>query len=289
MRVSDAITKCVGFLYIESEQGARPVGTAFVVGVDDPTLPGRVWTYFVTARHVVEAARAHSPDGYLYLRLNRRGGGLAYFRSHVDYWLTHPEDLSADVAVWGFAPSSDDIEYLVYPHEAIATVSLLAQDDVGVGDEVFITGLFVNHAGSDRNLPIVRVGNIAAMPSEPISSPFGPANAYLIEARSIGGLSGSPVFVNLMGVRTLPGTLRIGGRHHVLLGLVHGHWDVQPTPATSEIAVDGLRDEVVNMGIAIVVPAEKILDIIDRHPAFVTQRGERREEGAPTATAATGG
>lgn len=271
MRVADQITKCVGFLYIDSASGPRPIGTAFVVGVDDASSAGQLWTYFVTARHVIDAATAHSPDGKLYLRLNRRSGGLAYFASKLDFWITHPDDAAADVAVWGFAPPADEIDYLVYPHEAIGTEDLLRNEQVGVGDEVFITGLFVNHVGTERNLPIVRVGNIAATPSEPVATPLGPADAYLIEARSIGGLSGSPVFVNLAGVRTLPGTLRIGGRHHLLLGLVHGHWDVGPVPTNSQ-AASGLQDEVVNMGIAIVVPATKILDIIDRHPTLVAQR-----------------
>lgn len=274
MRVPDEITKCVGFLYIETHRGARPIGTAFVIGVDHAHADGRVWTYFVTARHVIDAARAYSADGFVYLRMNRRSGGVAYFRSGPDFWLTHEADPSVDVAVWGFAPPTDDIDYLVYPRNSVATESLLAADQVGVGDEVFITGLFVNHVGAERNLPIVRVGNIAGMPSEPVSTPLGAADAYLIEARSIGGLSGSPVFVNLMGVRTLPGQLRIGGRHHLLLGLVHGHWDMRATPDASEITSDGLRDEVVNMGVAIVVPASKITEIIDRHPRLVAQREE---------------
>jgi hypothetical protein len=32
------------------------------------------------------------------------------------------------------------------------------------------------------------------LPGDPVATPMGPMQAYLIEARSIGGLSGSPVF-----------------------------------------------------------------------------------------------
>ena len=80
----------------------------------------------------------------------------------------------------------------------VATDKVINDNAIGVGDEVFLTGLFANHIGQQRNLPIIRVGNIALMPEEPVQHPsLGPIDAYLIEARSIGGLSGSPVFVHL--------------------------------------------------------------------------------------------
>ena len=53
------------------------------------------------------------------------------------------------------------------------------------------------------NLPIVRLGAIAAMPGEYIKTDWGCLRAYLIEARSIGGLSGSPVFIRVGTTRTL--------------------------------------------------------------------------------------
>jgi hypothetical protein len=54
--------------------------------------------------------------------------------------------------------------------------------------------LRAHHTGDLKNVPIVRVGNLASYPSEQIQTrAFGRMEAYLIEARSIGGLSGSPV------------------------------------------------------------------------------------------------
>jgi hypothetical protein len=41
---------------------------------------------------------------------------------------------------------------------------------VGVGDEIFITGLFANYVGDVRDAPIVRVGNLAAYPEERIGT-----------------------------------------------------------------------------------------------------------------------
>jgi hypothetical protein len=80
--------------------------------------------------------------------------------------------------------------------------------------------------------------------------------AYLIEARSIGGLSGSPVFVNLGVVRETPDRppFTLGRVAVYLLGLVHGHWDVE----------SGLIGEAnVNMGIAIVTPIQKAAEMIE--------------------------
>ena len=39
---------------------------------------------------------------------------------------------------------------------------------IGIGDEVYISGLFTYHAGTDRNIPIIRTGSIAMTPEERI-------------------------------------------------------------------------------------------------------------------------
>ena len=66
--------------------------------------------------------------------------------------------------------------------------------------------------------------------------------AYLVEARSISGLSGSPVFVNMAPYRTVEGTIISNGGHrpYYLLGLMHGHFDV---PSLTEDMVTDARDE----------------------------------------------
>ena len=78
------------------------------------------------------------------------------------------------------------------------TEKVIKENEIEVGEEVFVTGLFSHHHGQSKNIPIVRVGNISAMPEEKIQTKEHLMDAYLIEARSIGGLSGSPVFVILV-------------------------------------------------------------------------------------------
>jgi hypothetical protein len=165
------------------------------------------------------------------------------------------------------------------------TPALIAREGIGLGDDVFVVGLFSRRAGQARNIPIIRVGNIVAMPEEPIKTGTGLQDAYLIELLSIGGLSGSPVFTYLGGIRrdSLVGreitvTARAGAIH--LLGLVHGHWDLAP-----DEQVDAVRDALdggqrVNMGIAIVVPILRVLEILD-YPEVRTARQSSQKSELP--------
>jgi len=41
---------------------------------------------------------------------------------------------------------------------------------LGLGDETFSIGLFRSHYGQERNIPIIGIGDIAAMPEEPIKT-----------------------------------------------------------------------------------------------------------------------
>jgi hypothetical protein len=266
MQIPAEIRKCVGFVAVEPGGGYRVVGTFFLVGVDvgqDRFLP-----YAVTAAHVIDGVRHLAVDGNVWLRMNRTGGaGLLWVFLPLSEWRGHPTDPVIDVSAAPLAVGIDQADYRTLPRSLFATEELLASESVGIGDEVFLPGLFVHHFGAAQNIPIVRTGAIAAMPEEPIATGRGRADAYLIEARSIGGLSGSPVFVYLSPLRS--GVLRFGQRHpFLLIGLMHGHWEVDPARVSDAIGVDGLRDELVNMGIGIVVPVRAIAETLDQ-PHFL--------------------
>jgi hypothetical protein len=160
------------------------------------------------------------------------------------------------------------------------TRELITQENYGVGDEVFIPGLFTFAPGTTRTTPIVRHGNIAMMPDEQIQTELGYADVYLTEARSISGISGSPVMVR--------STITVNGQsqdrrplvlHGVgdfnLLGLMHGHWDVEES-AINKPTITHNPKRGVNLGIAIVVPAIKILETINR-PDLANMRRDIEE------------
>lgn len=240
----------------------RFVGTAFLVARQFKSDPDKAFTYTVTARHVLDGARGLGLDR-LYLRGTGKDGAGLWWDTRIDDWILHPGGPAIDVGILRASPPREQFDIKVMPVSMIATEEALSGFGLGAGDEVAIVGLFAPHAGTERNIPIVRIGNIAAMPSEPVSTSLGPMSAFLIEARSIGGLSGSPVLVQRPPIASLGGEIVIGGGPDVqLLGLMHGHFDatlgsrsLPAPPATEEARI--------NMGVGIVVPARQILDILN--------------------------
>jgi hypothetical protein len=101
------------------------------------------------------------------------------------------------------------------------------------------------------------------LPADQIQTERGFADVYLIEARSIGGLSGSPVFARTTDNPDSPVRTK-------LLGLMHGHWDIKESEINKPSIIQD-RQRGVNLGIGVVVPASKILETINQ-PALVEWR-----------------
>ena len=288
MRVPDFMYKCIAFVGEEAHRdGLKSYGdvlaTGFFIAVPS-RVPGKIYSYFVTARHVVE----HLVGRESCLFLNLKNGGVAL--SAIDTperWFFHPTDATADVAVITVA-LPPEIDVLHIPVDDLLTVEAMDEYGIGIGDEVFITGLFSPALGARRTQAIIRTGNLAMLPSEQTQTAKGFADVYLIEARSIGGLSGSPIFVRdtiytdvNLAHRDKPEKtrrVRVGGTSYrpFLLGLVQGHWDIDESRINSPTVVHDSRRGV-NMGIAIVVPATKILEIINM-PEVKNEREARDNE-----------
>jgi len=258
MRVPEDILQCVGFLCVHSGEWLYG-GTGFFVQVDAESKDGVIYGYFVTAKHCVINAAKYGP---LHIRLNRRGGGFVYVQVDAN-WIC-PQDPSVDLAVLPFMPQPDVVEFKMLHSSMIATDELIAEHSIGIGDELVICGLFTRHYGrSQKNLPIVRCGNIAAMPSEPLpdkKTGLG-YHAYLIEARSIGGLSGSPVFAFLGPGRVVRNKINLGQAFTILVGIIRGHWDHEEPSVDSE-DFTGKESSLVNMGIGIATPSQELQKIL---------------------------
>lgn len=248
-------------------------GTGFLLGISPSSDPKVVKACFmVTAKHVIDKIKATGVDG-VWTRFNLSDHkGHVWAKSKYESWFSHPTDATIDVAIRPLPPNPK-LDHAVVPWASRVTPDFISDLDIGVGDEVIVLGLFSQHAGKERNRPIARVGNIASMDQgEKVSTRFGPAEGYLIEARSIGGISGSPVFVNITPFRSFP-------TNHVpktapglaLLGLVHGHFDEKDESLSKE--GDEASKVAVNMGIALVTPAGKIGEVIDLYVAAVPPAG----------------
>jgi hypothetical protein len=295
MRIPDEILKCVVFLGREKRERGHTVfkcgGTAFIIGMPMTRVKNCVFHYLVTAQHVAEQLTGKTWG----TRVNTRDGGFKVATAPTDatWWLHRTESEVVDAAVIPWTIEEDE-DSLYIPTEMFLTDEKITENHIGPGDEVFMVGLFTRLEGRSRNIPIVRTGNVAMMPGNellPGATVGGKAaeiEAYLIEARSIGGVSGSPVFVretvgNEVRVRSRSGRMKPTqvqhpGDHH-LLGLMHGHWEILPEDR-NEVEFEPVKradkPESVNLGIAIVVPAKKILEVLNQ-PALAALR-ERMED-----------
>jgi hypothetical protein len=172
-------------------------------------------------------------------------------------------------------PASFDYEY--YPARQGATAQFCDEKFVEPGEDVFMTGLLVHHPGDTRMLPIIRVGNIAAFPDEPIQLRTGAERVVLVETRSIAGLSGSPVFVHfgdhrrsrdgkLWEMPDIPAGYIAG--QNWLLGIMHG---VYTSEGNDPDGIGDATGEPLNTGIGVVIPVERIHEILD-HPTLKERR-----------------
>jgi hypothetical protein len=265
--VADNYRRSVCFLFVDRTDEATgttrrtPAATAFLVGV--PIDESAAIPYAVTARHVIDSAR---PFGPIHVRLNTRVGSFDDVATDPVSWASHP---TSDVAVVRLQWNSDWDQETVLAKK-LATQEYVAQKHISEGDEVFFVGLFSEHPGHERNQPVVRFGSIALMPREklplrldPGSGHKTPVGAYLIEARSWGGHSGSPAFVFYLPTRE-EGFIELttfGQSQVMLLGLVHGHYDI-PTEVEFVGDILGEGHVSVNAGMAAVIPAQDIIDTL---------------------------
>lgn len=265
--VPDPYKKCVTFLFVEEankdsqEAKLTPLGTAFFVSkyLDNNTTV----VYVVTARHVIYAAgNAHS----VLVQFRRTDGTSKPESSSIQSCFT--AEGHVDVAAMPISlPLDCDCECI--PLDQFVTDEKL--DQTGIGDEVFFPGLFSEYTGDAQNIPIFRFGNLSLFPEETVNVQLYPddenrypIDAYLVEAKSWGGYSGSPVFLyeGLMSGRSVR-EIRQTMQGHKLLGMVQGHIPVREKVRFRGDIIDPDDPRVnVNSGIAIVVPAKTIREVL---------------------------
>jgi hypothetical protein len=267
--IADHYRKCVAFLIADSTNEAgqperKPVGTAFLIGVparefDERAPEESSFTYVVTTRHLANL----SYQTNLYLRVSRRAAGFIDIPIPSDSWVRH-DRTDVAVAAIELPPDEELPDISIVRLERFMTDRAVVEVGVKEGDHLFFSGLFVQHHGRGRTLPIVRFGSIALMPHEPVeieTEPNGPkilVDAYLAESRSWGGASGSPVFIYFGLDRP---AMYGHQRHPFLLGVVHGHYDIHREIEFVGDVLGGGKVPI-NAGIAIVIPAQKIAELL---------------------------
>jgi hypothetical protein len=236
--------------------------------------------YAVTNKHVVDA-------GCPVIRLNTIDGKWDVLELDGGDWIPHPEGDDLSVALIDLPAhkhSYFSIPFSMFTHRHNVT------SDIGAGDDTFMVGRFISHAGKQRNTPSLRFGSIAMLPFEKIRLQSGHMQeAFLVETRSLSGYSGSPVFVYKpvsMSTVSLSDPYEFASSPSItdlvgqpaLLGIDCGHVrSFDPVlDASGKPQSYGWRVES-NTGMAIVIPAWRLYDWLQTEEMSVQRKEKDRQ------------
>jgi hypothetical protein len=279
MRISEDARRTVVFFGAPSPDGNIEYGgTAFLVAHQE----GGFWfNYVVTARHVAEQVQ---PDNGIVVRLNTPDGLAASIDIDTEIgWRFHPDD-TVDLAVSHINLGKDEFDVVFY-----TLADMVRRDSsqyrVRCGDPIAVVGLFRLHPGTQRNTPVVHSGNIALLPdanekieiTNRVTGQKKLVEAYLVEAQTFEGLSGAPVFqaemITLKNFPDLNGGKPMALSGVQLLGIYQGAWDLE----ASDLVVKDRNwkgNRRVPVGMGIVVPSERLWEIVMDDPELKKQRAE---------------
>jgi hypothetical protein len=288
MRISDDVRRCVVFIGVLDNSrpgGIACFGTAFFVGYKKSI-------YLVTNQHIARdlnemafAIRVNKPDGTSdNLIIDPVMDNLT--------WVCNTNDPDVDLAVmpldfdfWrrGYNP-------LLLPHEILLSKTDVEHHRIGIGDVCYTIGLFHLLSGNQRNLPVVHTGNIALESGDekiPVMDWLMSGGrrrryieGYLIQTQNLRGLSGLPCFVRPtaeiddLPFPAGPVNLRVNRTEIFLLGVWQGSWDAPPDEVMAVEQGTSIR---VPVGMGVVVPAAKLIEILDL-PQLQAQREETTKQ-----------
>jgi len=265
-RIHDNFLDCVVYLYRtkeDAEDGERAGGSGFVVAIQFKSdIKSGMGVHFVaTNRHVIKEAP---------VRLNTKDGNVSIIDLKEEQWIEHPD--GDDIAVCPINLDRGTHKFAALSPFNFLTKEIIEKEDIGIGDDVFVVGRFINHEGIQKNSPSVRFGNIAQMPGDKIRQKTGfEQESFLIEAKSIGGYSGAPVFVHILPFSSRPekdepSKLKVSSfKGPWLLGIDWGHLTSMDEVVDFSGNRIGAHGNFVksNTGMMCVVPAWKLSELFE--------------------------
>jgi len=278
-KIPDALAESVVYMFPDrkaAEDGERLGGTGFLVNVisESDRYPGRIHLYVVTANHVVDDAHPGIDSESTVVRVNTGKGDAVIIESLKADWILDPGN---DLAVYT----------LPFPYEVPAWAHSVCAEDfirkescgpgrLGLGEDCFVLGRFVEQQGQAQNTPCARFGHIAMMPGA-VEHDYGHAiESFMVDIRNIQpGYSGSPVF---WYGPPRPNAADKRAVDPYLLGVcwgMHPRHDYLLDAITGEV-IKGLR-VLRTSGTMTVTPAWKLIDILVR-PEVVAERKVREKK-----------
>jgi len=176
---------------IDPKSGRRrgPFGSGVFIWRDWEKTPQRQHVYAVTNYHVA------IPNNATIINSIRGNGGHSEIEINFDDW---QYDVAGDdlaiVDITDLLKPDDWVDLVVSPYNKLVSRQFASEYELGMGEDVFMVGLLASHGGE----PVGRFGNLAALPDEKAPVMQGHERArpsFLIDMRSRGGFSGSPVMV----------------------------------------------------------------------------------------------
>ena len=256
----------------DGDKTGKSSGTGFVVAKMAPQLGKDVhFDYLVTNRHVALCwDDQHRPMTVqsIGVRLNTKDGSSQRIdlnkKGNIRWYI--PADDSVDLAVTPITITSN-FDFLEIPLDNFATKDFLTANRIAEGAQIILSGYFYQFPGERKFQPIVRQGILSMIPDEPMITTTGKSgNVYLGDVHIFGGNSGSPVLVSAQD-----GVLHMGEYH--FLGVVSGYYH-ENEDLTLEIATTVKGTGQANSGVAMIVPADVLQDLIENDPELKIKRDD---------------
>jgi len=308
--LSRNLQSTVFFLYRTHPKSGEidgPCGTGVIVGLPNGAIdPAR----FVAVRHAYAVTCHHNlAVGASIIRINTSDGKSRdiEFEPHEWQFIRGADDLCA-VDITDRQAATDDI--MCIPRNLCAVRDFIKLNDVGVGEDGFMLGLFEPVVSQRRNIIAGRFGNVAllAQDDHPIEQGHGRLRpSHIFDMHSRPGFSGSPVFI----YRTPSTDLR--DIHMQRLKLMFGAPETLSEPDWAKNMQDAQNTFLMLLGIhsaqyndiveakkvatasnrvrgnipleipgsmTVVVPAWEALRLIEENSTFIAQRQAREVEDA---------
>lgn len=269
----DKLKKTVAYIFSGKVSDERltslsPLGTGFLVAVPHHEVEGKVWPYFVTAKHVLRL----DSERYrreIFVRANLRdwspsgeqlGVGLidlpvADTEGNLQ-WVVHSNP-AVDIAVIQRFPRADQFDIQAVPTKAFFAQDSFQRARIVEGHELFFPCFTPEIPQRRRNNPVVRFGRIALISDEDLVTPEGNVRFHFVECFPFGGNSGSPVFLRKM--ERVAESSRIEERYG-LFGIMRGHFNVAQPVSIQQTQPHLLARQ--HMGIAAITPVDYLREIL---------------------------
>lgn len=215
--IPDKVINSVVFVMQEVEKDNKkediPVGSGFLIGVG--TEKGSLFSYFVTARHVVDyiLSEGRKTLKLRFSRVNDEGGEVIPFETdsyNGKQWLEH-KNKYVDLAVIPIGLFNNEkieaagVKWVMYTATSptgkfFATADWIKIHEVTQGFKVFTVGLspFIYNR-AEKNLVLSRFGTISFLMEKEFDFPpplnWGVQKVYFVDCPTFGGNSGGPVYV----------------------------------------------------------------------------------------------